>query len=287
MEQTVERAEPETLATRVEAGPQPPKQVLTWGARIADALAEAHAQGRVYRDLRPGTVTLAPDADGALVVRLGAAREASAPVTPPDTDEAARYAPPEAWRGEHGPAGDLYQLGLVLHEALRGKPCFRGPPADVTRAHLFREPPALTGVDAAVSGTILRLLTPLPTARPQRAAEVAATLRVLANTAPDEGYWPAARTNTPSIISKVWVFTGLSLVLVLAAILISSRLGKWDLPGSRVVEAPPVVFPQSTASGWILPPAAAAASRAAARAAASAASAASTASEAPGSALPQ
>lgn len=255
MEQTADPAS--TLATRFAAGPQPPRQVLLWGAEIADALAAIHAAGQVHRGLRPTNVALeGPDASPSVRL-LGEPVPGDAPVTPPD-DAAARYAPPEAWRGVHEPSGDLYQLGLLLHEGLRGKPCFTGPPADVTRAHLFRDPPALSGVDSAVADTIMRLLGTVPSARPQRAAEVAATLRVLANTAPDEGYWPAAQTNAPSIVGKVWLLTTLSLLLVLAGILISSKLGKWDLPGSRVVDAPPVVFPQSTASGWILPPAAAA-----------------------------
>lgn len=269
--------EGQSLANQLAAGSQPVRQVLLWGAQIAEALAEAHAAGVVHRNLKPANVMLdtAPGASApvARVLDFGIATAAGPTGTSHDAVGTRQYMPPETTRGTHGPAGDLYQLGLIVHEGLRGVPCFEGSPEALMRAHLRSAPPPLSGVDASVSDTVMRLLVKAPRARPQSAAEVAATLRVLANTTPETaqglaptegGYWPAAQSDMPSIVGKVWVFTSLSLLLVLAGILISSRLGSWDLPGSRVVDAPPVIFPQSTSSGWILPPAAAAASAAAA-----------------------
>lgn len=268
MDQTADPHPPqETLAARFADGAQPARQLLLWGAQIAESLAQTHAASAVHGDLRPATIAL--DTASPPVARVLAGDGAT-----PDAPDALRYRPPEAWRGTHEAASDLYQLGLILHEGLRGAACFEGSAEALKRAHLQSAPPPLTGVDPSVSETIMRLLVKPPGARPQRAAEVAAILRVLANAgstqvdAASGGEWSTTQSKAPPIIGKVWALTSLSLLLVLGGILVSSRLGTWDLPGSRVVEAPPVTFPQSTASGWTLPPAAAAYSAASAKTAA-------------------
>src|ERR1700680_4268590 len=48
----MECVEGETLAKRLEKGPLPLKQVLKYGAQIADALDKAHQAGLVHRDLQ-------------------------------------------------------------------------------------------------------------------------------------------------------------------------------------------------------------------------------------------
>src|ERR1700732_587694 len=54
----MECVEGETLAKRLEKGPLPLKQVLKYGAQIADALDKAHQAGIVHRDLKPGNMML-------------------------------------------------------------------------------------------------------------------------------------------------------------------------------------------------------------------------------------
>jgi serine/threonine protein kinase len=46
----------QTLAARLEKGPLPLDQALTFATQIADALDKAHRQGIVHRDLKPANI---------------------------------------------------------------------------------------------------------------------------------------------------------------------------------------------------------------------------------------
>ncbi|MHC4609898.1 MAG: serine/threonine-protein kinase, partial [Planctomycetota bacterium] len=49
----MELLEGETLGTRLEQGPLPLDDLLTFATQVADALATAHKQGLIHRDLKP------------------------------------------------------------------------------------------------------------------------------------------------------------------------------------------------------------------------------------------
>ena len=63
----------ETLAERLEKGPLPLEQALTVATEIADALAAAHRQGVIHRDLKPGNVMLTKSGRQAARLRPGEA----------------------------------------------------------------------------------------------------------------------------------------------------------------------------------------------------------------------
>src|SRR5260370_1242813 len=54
----MEYLEGETLSDRLAHGPLPVEKVFEYGIQIADALDQAHRQGVIHRDLKPGNVII-------------------------------------------------------------------------------------------------------------------------------------------------------------------------------------------------------------------------------------
>ena len=109
-------------------GPLPVRRVLELGLEVGRALAFAHAQGLVHRDVKPQNVLL--DADGrAKVTDFGIARSlGTASTTETGTVlGTSHYIAPEQARGERVDAlTDVYSFGAVLYELLAGDVPFPG-----------------------------------------------------------------------------------------------------------------------------------------------------------------
>ncbi|MBN9519423.1 protein kinase [bacterium] len=161
-------------------------------AGVADALAHAHGQGIVHRDVKPSNVILTPDGRPVLLdfgIALAADDDAGAwrgmvTGTP-------GYMSPEQARGEtDGVDGrtDVYSLGVVLYEMLVGRRPFRADSVeDVLRQTEF-DPPRpprelIPGMPAEVEQACLRALEKRPADRYETAQEFAAALRAAADAA--------------------------------------------------------------------------------------------------------
>lgn len=164
-----------------------PADVARIGAEVAEALAYAHREGVLHRDITPGNILLA---DGnAYLADFGIARVFQ------DTGRARTtasgfvlgtpaYMSPEQASGEldYDGRSDIYSLGCVLYEACAGAPPFRGPtPQAVIAARFGSPPPPLDGVRKGVppmlANAIARAMALVPDDRFTDATELAAALR--------------------------------------------------------------------------------------------------------------
>ena len=118
------------------------------GARLAEALAYAHAEGILHRDVKPANILVDEHGD-ALLTDFGLCRVEGDQSLTRDGDIVGtlRYMPPEALEGRFDHRGDVYGLGLVLYELCAGRPAFE---ADSRQSMLHQvlhvEPPALRNV---------------------------------------------------------------------------------------------------------------------------------------------
>jgi tetratricopeptide (TPR) repeat protein/predicted Ser/Thr protein kinase len=128
--------------------------------RAAEAVAHAHAQGVVHRDLKPQNLLVA--ADGRVVLTdFGLARvEGAESLTRTGAVVGTpHYMAPEQVRGEAGrigPATDVWALGVMLYEAVSGRKPFDGPtPLAIHDAIVRSEPGALGGEAGSVAAKAL------------------------------------------------------------------------------------------------------------------------------------
>jgi len=104
------------------------RTVARLGTQVADALAYAHAQGVVHRDVKPSNLLL--DAHGTLwVTDFGLAKvEGTDELTiPGDVVGTVRYMAPERFAGKADARSDVYGLGLTLYELLTLRPGYDDP----------------------------------------------------------------------------------------------------------------------------------------------------------------
>ncbi len=232
-----------SLEERLEAdGPLPPDEAAVVLRDVARALAHAHAQGVVHRDVKPGNVLLPQDGGPP---KLGDFCLASVTTLDAELSRMTRsgtitgspgFAAPEQVYGrldEIGPATDVYGLGATLYAALSGKAPIEGASlTEVIIATADRRPEPPPG-DPALGAIALRCLEKRPAARYGSAAEVAQAL---------EG-WLARRSHrqTPAAPPALPIAVGVLLagavaVVVTAGVAVAVARGR-----SHGDERPPVV----------------------------------------------
>jgi serine/threonine protein kinase/dienelactone hydrolase len=128
----------QTLSQKMRSQQLPAKEVLFLGVQVAGALEEAHEQGVVHRDLKPSNIMVTPKGH-AKVLDFGLAKLLEPVGTPEVTLSladthgpvgTALYMSPEQAAGKLVDSRtDLWSFGVVLYEALAGKPPFQGASA--------------------------------------------------------------------------------------------------------------------------------------------------------------
>ena len=172
----MEMLDGQSLADRLRLGPVPWREAVAICAEVADALATAHEQGVVHRDISPDNVMLT--SSGLRVFDFGIA----APIGEPDDDATGStfgtpaYVAPERLDGRPAQtATDVYSVGVMLFEMFTGAPPFPEDTWDQDapmRPRVAPRPRAVPGLPSAVARLCQRCLAHEPTERPS-AREVA------------------------------------------------------------------------------------------------------------------
>lgn len=165
---------------------------LKIGIHVCDALAHAHAQGFIHRDVKPDNIFVHTPFKDILETKLidfgiahidyGIARIANGRVLTGKGIGTPQYCAPEQVTGkEISEATDLYALGLVLYEMLLGIGPFDGEitEKEFAYAHVHRLPPALPfgAVPERLDRLVMQLLEKSPGDRPKNAIAVSRVLR--------------------------------------------------------------------------------------------------------------
>lgn len=187
--------EGESLAARIEReGKLPRKATLRILSEIADALAFAHHEGVVHRDVKPDNILLEARTGRAVLADFGIARaeESAMPVTMTGMALGTpSYMSPEAAAGEPVDGrSDLYSLAVVGYRMLAGKLPFVGTTLQQLMAqHAVAKPGdlalAVARPDRGVARAIMRGLEKEPAMRWASADDFRDMLRMEADSAPE------------------------------------------------------------------------------------------------------
>jgi serine/threonine-protein kinase len=155
-------------------GPFPPDEAITLIRKIADGVAHCHDNGIIHRDLKPENILINSDGqpiilDFGLALTKGAHRVTygsfSGAAGTPD------YMAPEQVEGHRGDQRtDLYALGIMLYELLRGQAPFSGDSnLAVMAQHVRSAAPRLdkevAGVTPQIAAIVARCLRKKPEKR--------------------------------------------------------------------------------------------------------------------------
>ena len=185
----MEYLEGETLAQRLKKGALPTGELLRIAIEIATALDQAHRNGVVHRDLKPGNIMLTktgaklldfglaksgravspkPPSHEGVANDVDTARSASAPYLPESeslTEEGLilgtlEYMAPEQVEGKEVDARtDLFALGIVLYEMATGRKAFAGDSkASLAAAILYSDPPPIRTIQPLTPPALERLV---------------------------------------------------------------------------------------------------------------------------------
>lgn len=193
-----------------------PDLVLRYGVQIAGALARAHDRGVIHRDLKSANILV--NQDGLVkVLDFGLARRIAAPPEghtqtltshreSPSLSGTLAYMAPEVLRGEPDDwRSDLWAFGIVLYEALAGRPPFHGRTAYELSNAIMTEAPAALGppVPPGLWAVVQRCLAKDPAQRYQRASEVQSALEAVQSSAIVSPTPPDQPPGRPTILHSV------------------------------------------------------------------------------------
>ncbi len=270
-----------TLGDVLDAGvPMPAKRLCRIGVQIGKALAAAHSDGVVHRDLKPDNVMLLDrygEEDVVKVLDFGIARFSDDEQRTQLTAEGAvvgtpAYMSPEQATGvDIGLATDLYSFGVMLFEMATGAVPFDAPTTiSLMVKHVQEAPPQPSTIAPGLVAPdleqlILQLLEKEPGARPASAEEVVSRLENIGGIAPQllaastqVGAKPVIKRHQHKTVpesekSKLGLWIGLGVLavggIVAAIVALGGGSSGPDTPATVVVTDLPDVVASSADAG--------------------------------------
>ena len=168
-------------------GPMPYPKVIVLSKQIAAALAFAHKNHIIHRDVKPHNVMITPNGT-AKITDFGIAKAVNAATIVDNTDGiigSVHYFSPEQARGGYvDEKSDIYSLGIVMYEMLTGRVPFDGDnPVNIALMHINGEmvPPSklVEGVPPALEHIIMKCTDKYPVNRFASAEELIEALNNL------------------------------------------------------------------------------------------------------------
>ncbi|MEO6056598.1 MAG: protein kinase [Gemmatimonadales bacterium] len=187
--------EGESLRDRLRRGELPVADAVRILTEVVDALAYAHSQGVVHRDIKPDNVLLS--SRHALVMDFGVAKAVSDAAGAKITETGVTLGTPAYMAPEQALADpqldhrvDIYAVGVLGYELLTGQPPFHGAtPQEVLAAHVTRPAEPITmhrpAVPPALSGILMKCLEKRPADRWQSAEVLGGQLEAHATSSND------------------------------------------------------------------------------------------------------
>jgi formylglycine-generating enzyme required for sulfatase activity/cephalosporin-C deacetylase-like acetyl esterase len=196
-------AEGESLRERLSRdGPLPIAEATRLIREVADALAYAHKQGVVHRDIKPDNILLlgrhAVVVDFGIAKAIGQARNPETMTATGVSLGTPTYMAPEQAAGDPNVdlRADIYGVGVLAYEMIAGRPPFIGTPQSVLVSQLTEAAPPVDGLrktlSAGLSRIVMRCLEKDPAARYQSADALIADLDRIAAPARRGRSWIAA-----------------------------------------------------------------------------------------------
>lgn len=208
-------------------GALPQNEAARLALQIAEAVAYAHEQEVIHRDIKPGNILLdqngAPRLTDFGLAKLSDDSELTATGVPIGTPS---FMSPEQASGLHsqvGSATDIYAIGAVLYAMLTGRPPFQGPSVTEVLLAVRQQSPIApskltAGIDHDLETICLKCLEKSPADRYAQAAELSDDLNRFLRDEPIKAkpvgvIRSAWRWYTGSRESAVWAAGGFAFIL--------------------------------------------------------------------------